>query len=120
MPSKTSQVNFDKFQAIYHSAQNSATRAAVQYDRENTINIKHRPLCGFAWVTVTGRGSFITYIKEYLRASKNYEGKGYNIWYSVVYSSGSQDVDRHYTACKAFADELQKHSISCYANYRLD
>jgi len=121
MSSKTSQVNFDKFQEIYKAARDAAAIAVVDYDLENPVKPGQYPLCGFGWVTVTGRGSFITFIKEYLRASKNYTGKGYNIWYSLVYDcNGSQDAERHMTACVAFAAELKKHGISCYATYRLD
>lgn len=77
--------------------------------------------CGFAWVTVLGRGNFTKYIKENLNAHKNYGGRGYNIWYSNLYeTNGSQSYERHMAAAEAYAEVLRKHGYTAFASGRLD
>lgn len=77
--------------------------------------------CGFAWITISGRGKFAKYAKEVLRAHKNYGAAGFNIWYSTVYNcGGNQNVDDHEIACRAAAKVLNKYGIQATVGSRLD
>jgi len=113
-----------KFDSIMKEVREAANLAAMEvipdpmYIGGYTVS---EGVCGFAWVTVSGRGNFIKYIKDEYRASKNYYGKGFNIWYSMVYDSkGSQSYERHLAACKAAAAVLRKYGFAASASGRLD
>lgn len=77
--------------------------------------------CGFAWITINnGRSSFAKFAKDVLGAHKNYSGKGFNIWYSKVYDSCSQNMVEHIEACNKAAEVLRKYDVDCKVGYRLD
>lgn len=78
-------------------------------------------MCGFAWITIPGRGNFAKWAKEKLGAHKNYTGPGFNIWYSEVYDCKySQNIDNHEVACEAGARVLNKYGIKAFVSSRLD
>ena len=77
-------------------------------------------VCGFAWINIPGRGNFAKYAKEVLGASKNYGGKGYNIWSSKVYETTSQSCERREAACEAAANVLRSYGLKATMNSRLD
>lgn len=112
-------VNFDK---IWSEVQVEANIAAKLLDvREMTVcGSKMDGACGFAWVTIGGRGNFAKYAKEFLGASKNYGGKGFQIWYSTVYDNYSQSVERHEAACTAAIRVLARHGINATVGSRMD
>ena len=76
--------------------------------------------CGFAWVNIPGRGKFAQWMKEKGHTSKNYGGKGFNIWASVFYDYNGQSYDRKIEAMKATSDLLNAFGIKAYASGRLD
>ena len=76
--------------------------------------------CGFAWITISGRGKFAKFAKEHIGVHKNYGGKGFNIWYTHVYNSYSQNMDEHYEACSKAAAVLRKYGIEADVNCRYD
>ena len=76
--------------------------------------------CGFAWITIPGRGNFAKWAKENLDADKNYTGPGLNIWYSRVYDTRSQNLDEHYEACRKAAKILNDYGIDATVNCRWD
>jgi hypothetical protein len=74
-------------------------------------------LCGFAWVKISpARGAFVNYLKSRGVGNKAYYGGGYDIWVREF----GQSVDRKAAFAGAFAEVLNKHGITAYAESRLD
>lgn len=103
----------EKFDRIWKEAQEAAEMAA------STREDFSFP-CGFAWITVPGRGNFGQYAKDTLGAHKNYSGPGFNIWYSKVYSAMTQSMDTHVRACHAAAEVLRENGINATVHSRMD
>jgi len=113
----------ESFDKILEEAREAALKASIECIPEPMQmmgSIVRDGVCGFAWVNIPGRGNFAKYAKEYLGASKNYGGKGFNIWYSEFYKGGTQSYERHLAACRAASEVLQKHGIKSQAAGRLD
>lgn len=107
-------MNYVKFDLVHIEASEAAQAATADFDQDNWFP------CGFAWVNISGRGSFAKYAKECLDAHKNYSGAGFNIWYSTVYDNRSQSMDCHVLACEAYAAVLNKHGIKATVHSRMD
>lgn len=92
--------------------------------REAASTVKSEPevfkLCGFAWITISGRDKFAKWAKEHAGAHKNYGCPGYTIWYSRVYNTRTQSMDEHYEACSKAVAVLRKYGIEARAECRLD
>ena len=101
-----------KFQAIWHEAMEAAEIAAMGEPDAFP--------CGFAWITVPGRGNFAKFAKEYLDAHKNYGAPGFNIWYTNVYTARGQSMDTHIKACNAAVEILNKYGIKAEVHSRMD
>lgn len=104
----------EKLDRVWEEARKSAEAAVANYDDAPALP------CGFAWITVSGRGSFGKYAKEVLGAGKNTQGPGFNIWYFSVYPADTQSMCVHTEACSAAAAVLRKHGISASVRSMMD
>ena len=111
-------MGIDNIQAIHQKAQQAAHLAATKYFNENMGGKDNYP-CGFAWVTVSEKGS--TKMGRALKAigfRKAYNG-GLELWNP----SGLlvQNVDVKEAGAEAYAEVLRNElGVTAYAGSRLD
>lgn len=93
----------------------AAEKATADYIAKNG---EHYP-CGFAWVNIKpARGRLVNHLKAIkVGRTDDYYG-GYTIWNPSNHAT--QCMDAKEAGAKAFAEELKKHGVKCYARTRLD
>ena len=132
---KFTKADIEKFEGIIAEASKAADKAgakaiptpmvvgsAVGFTNEmipGTEEVVNEGVCGFAWVTISGRGKFArwTMNEGYSRTSFY---KGFNIWSSKLYNYNGQSYERKIKAMAAASEVFNKHGISAYADGRLD
>jgi hypothetical protein len=102
----------------------------IDYSQE-TYYVQGGP-CGFASVVIKpARGKFVTWAKSVRRSQSARQGLGYTSDYYGGYWIGSgtwfeshdqlsQSLELNETICRAAADVLKSHGISCYVDSRMD
>ena len=76
-------------------------------------------VCGFAWINISGMGSFAKFTKENDYSSKSVY-KGRNIWATQLYNYNGQSYERKMKAVAAAVQVFNKYGIKAYAEGRLD
>ena len=103
----------------------AAAKSAAQEVADRYFGGKDGGACGFAWVTVypehkgnTKQGKIERKLLESMGFSKDWTGKGYQIWDPAKWPGQSIDVKS--AGAVAAAKVLQKYGFRAYAGDRLD
>lgn len=111
--------NLEKEFKMYDEVFEEAKEAAQRVHDENKD--RHFYPCGFAWIRVKpARGPFIAWCKKNkIGRSSSYE-PGYVISFDSLVSSGIQNMDVKYEACRAAVEVFKSYGINCWAEQRID
>lgn len=108
-------VTKDNAPMVLAQAENAAVMATNDYLRDTGA---HPFNCGFAWVTIKpARGALVAEMKKRGIGRKGYHG-GWQVWNPA--HSMTQDMSAIYEGARAFANVLQEHGVTAYADSRLD
>jgi hypothetical protein len=77
-------------------------------------------VCGYAWVTISGRGKFAQTLKKRNMVRKSLTGPGYTLWSTVLFDYSGQSYERTKAAAGAIARVLNSHGIKAVPNSRID